>query len=65
MAKKCERCGVEAVGEFGLLDYCAACSRDLCDACMAKGCCGHVPALSGEEADHGDSPTPAQQEGQK
>lgn len=47
MEKTCERCGASPEGEFGLLDYCAHCSRDLCDACMEKGCCGHVPAESG------------------
>jgi hypothetical protein len=54
--KSCERCGARPVG-FGLLDYCAECGRDLCPACMAKGCCGHVPAWSGTEQDeelHGD-----------
>jgi hypothetical protein len=48
--KVCERCGATALGEFTLLDYCAECSRDLCPSCMAQGCCGHVPALSGEAA---------------
>jgi hypothetical protein len=41
----CEKCG-KFVG-FVHLDYCAECSRDLCEDCMKKGCCGHVPALSG------------------
>lgn len=49
--KKCERCGAQPKGEFGLLDYCLHCSRDLCDDCMKKGCCGHVPANSGSQAD--------------
>ncbi len=49
-AKTCERCGKSPVG-YDLLDYCAECSRDLCDACMTLGCCGHVPAISGEMAD--------------
>lgn len=52
--KKCERCGAVPTNEFALLDYCAHCSRDLCPACMAKGCCGHVPAESGEQADTED-----------
>lgn len=47
---KCERCGAATKG-YGLWDYCAHCSRNLCDQCMAKGCCGHVPADSGEKAD--------------
>lgn len=47
--KKCERCGAQPSGEFGLLDFCANCSKDLCDSCMEKGCCGKVPAASGSE----------------
>lgn len=35
-------------------DYCAHCSRNLCPACMQRGCCGHVPADSGQEADYGN-----------
>lgn len=46
---KCERCG-KYVG-FGVIDYCVNCSKDLCPECMAGGCCGHVPAESGHEAD--------------
>jgi hypothetical protein len=53
--KKCERCGSKTPSQgasaYGLFDYCAKCSRDLCDACMAKGCCGSVPAKSGQEDD--------------
>lgn len=49
--KKCERCGVAPEVEFGLLDYCAECSRDLCPACMAEGCCGNQPARSGSADD--------------
>lgn len=51
MEKTCERCGASPEGEYGLLDYCAHCSKDLCDNCMSKGCCGHVPAESGMESD--------------
>ena len=47
----CERCGAKASGEYELFDYCAQCSRNLCDACMEKGCCGHKPAKSGMAAD--------------
>lgn len=55
MPKQCERCGKEPVG-YDLLDYCAECSRDLCDKCMELGCCGHIPAISGdaEDAQHKD-----------
>ena len=49
--KECERCGARPVGEYALLDYCAMCSADLCGACMAKGCCGNVPAASGSADD--------------
>jgi hypothetical protein len=47
---RCERCGREAVG-WDLFDYCRVCSRNLCPACMAAGCCGNVPAESGAEVD--------------
>jgi hypothetical protein len=46
----CERCGAPPDGEFGLHDFCANCSINLCPTCMAKGCCGDVPARSGLEA---------------
>lgn len=50
--KKCERCGAKPKNDPNglpqLLDYCAVCSKDLCPDCMAKGCCGNVPARSGE-----------------
>jgi hypothetical protein len=49
--KKCERCGAKPEGKYGLLDYCAQCSKDLCPKCMAKGCCGKIPADSGQAAD--------------
>jgi hypothetical protein len=49
---KCERCGAKPDGCGH--DYCAECGRNLCPACMAAGCCGHKPALSGVTADHGD-----------
>lgn len=52
-SKHCERCTYKPVG-FELLDYCAVCSKDLCVACMAQGCCGNVPALSGTEEEFGD-----------
>lgn len=54
MADSCERCR-STVSGFELVDYCNVCSKNLCDGCMASGCCGHVPAKSGfhaeEEAD--------------
>ncbi len=54
-ANKCERCGATTEpGTFDLMDYCAVCSKNLCPECMAKGCCGNVPAKSGNEADYGD-----------
>ncbi len=53
--KVCERCGSAGrniasgplKGSRALLDYCVECSKDLCDECMKKGCCGNVPAKSG------------------
>jgi len=51
--KKCERCRSSPGAPDDLIDYCAVCSKDLCDDCMTKGCCGNVPALSGMESDHG------------
>jgi hypothetical protein len=51
---KCERCGKTPAGEYELFDYCAECSKNLCAACMAKGCCGSVPAKSGSGEDHGE-----------
>lgn len=47
---KCERCGVGITG-YDLHDFCAACSRNLCEKCMAKGCCGAKPAKSGHAMD--------------
>ena len=62
MTKKCERCGgvdkwtddagKEHVSDF--TDFCAVCSKDLCAKCMAKGCCGNVPAKSGSNEEYGD-----------
>lgn len=48
---KCERCRKKASG-FNLNDYCAECSKNLCDDCMRKGCCGHVPTISGSGKDY-------------
>ncbi len=60
MEKKCERCGGQGeriktgpfTGSYHALDYCALCSKDLCQECMAKGCCKKVPAVSGMESDY-------------
>jgi hypothetical protein len=60
---KCDRCGGKdiwtddsgRVHVSDFTDYCAKCSKNLCAACMAKGCCGSVPTLSGNEADEADS----------
>lgn len=49
--RKCERCGAFPAEVDGLHDYCARCSRNLCDACMKSGCCGSTPAESGEGRD--------------
>lgn len=57
--KVCERCGASSpspeAGQFALFSYCAECSQDLCDACMRKGCCGHVPARDGSDEDYDDA----------
>jgi hypothetical protein len=42
----CGRCGAGPAG-YELFDYCALCGTKLCDECMAAGCCGQVPAVSG------------------
>lgn len=47
---KCEKCNRPVQG-YELHDYCARCSKNLCDDCMEKGCCGIVPAISGSEID--------------
>lgn len=46
----CDRCNA-STHNYDLMDFCAVCSKNLCPACMAKGCCGNVPAKSGEELD--------------
>lgn len=58
----CERCGgrdtyTDDAGRrhvSDMTDYCAVCSKNLCANCMAEGCCGHVPAISGEATDNAD-----------
>jgi hypothetical protein len=47
--KPCERCGKSAGDGYDLWDYRRECGKDLCEDCMAKGCCGFTPALSGME----------------
>lgn len=55
----CERCGGQNffTDENGrsvpmvCLPYCVECSKDLCDECMKRGCCGNVPAINGDEDD--------------
>jgi len=46
----CERCGASPV-DYNLHDYCANCSKNLCDDCMDAGCCGEAPAISGTDED--------------
>src|SRR5258705_12187180 len=44
---RCDRCG--AIPErypAQAHDLCAECLTDLCEPCMAEGCCSHRPALS-------------------
>ena len=59
---ECERCHSQASG-YNLFDYCAVCSTNLCPHCMAEGCCGNVPAVSGMEADDGEEFEAAEQTG--
>jgi hypothetical protein len=54
----CERCG-KGVRGYELFDYCTSCSKNLCPDCMAKGCCGHVPARGGM-ADYDSTDTAGQ-----
>lgn len=62
MNKTCERCGGKGeqiktgpfAGQYPQLDYCSLCSKDLCQKCMADGCCGKVPAMSGTADDYSD-----------
>lgn len=58
--KRCERCRALPNGPMGLHDYCATCSRDLCDPCMLVGCCGSVPAISGLDADFSEPEPPTE-----
>ena len=52
---QCERCGARTVPSgYEMLDYCAVCSRNLCEHCMERGCCGNVPAISGTGQDYGE-----------
>jgi hypothetical protein len=47
---QCERCGAGPSGA-DLFDYCGLCGQALCDDCMATGCCGQSPAVSGRTQD--------------
>jgi hypothetical protein len=51
----CERCGATTPPSPGpsiLFDFCLVCSKNLCAGCMADGCCGHVPAKSGNATEY-------------
>lgn len=50
----CERCKAVPDGEYALWDYCAKCSKNLCDNCMKNGCCRKRPAVSGMAQDYPD-----------
>lgn len=57
---QCERCGAGPAGA-DLFDHCALCGLKLCDECMAGGCCGQTPAISGRDKYEGpgaESPGP-------
>lgn len=55
MSSRCERCNRQHHNPLGLWDYCASCYKNLCDRCMDQGCCGNVPAESGQDQDCVDS----------
>lgn len=57
---KCERCTATTSGHT-LFDYCETCSQNLCNSCMADGCCQVKPARSGMGSDYGgDADLPAE-----
>jgi len=47
---QCERCGAGPSGAE-MFDYCGLCGQTLCEECMAAGCCGQTPAVSGRTQD--------------
>lgn len=51
---KCERCGTETRA-YELFDFCAICSKNLCDKCVKRGCCENIPAKSGEKLEEEES----------
>jgi len=54
--QKCHRCKNKfETSTSWFMDYCAMCSRNLCDDCMLGGCCGSTPARSGRRADADDA----------
>jgi hypothetical protein len=59
---ECERCGAKPQGEYGLHDYCAICSKNLCEKCMKEGCCKNKPAKSGAEVDDHEDGLPPDKE---
>ncbi|MBN1204358.1 MAG: hypothetical protein JXB05_05490 [Myxococcaceae bacterium] len=42
----CERRGKA----YEIFDWCAHCERSLCPGCLQEGCCGSLPARSGQLA---------------
>lgn len=59
---KCERCPATTPDLF---DYCAICSKNVCPDCMEKGCCGVVPAISGERDDNEEGQASLNEHGDK
>lgn len=51
---RCERCDTKKQPMQVFFDYCALCGKNLCDRCMAKGCCKRIPAVSGMQTDYGE-----------
>lgn len=57
--RTCERCGAQEVFSNDPkrrlhVGYCVKCSKNLCDPCIQKGCCGSVPAVDGEAEEAGE-----------
>ena len=51
--QQCNRCKKKLESfDSRFMDYCAFCSRSLCEECILGGCCGRTPARSGREADY-------------
>lgn len=48
----CDRCG-KGTDQDHEFDFCWKCGADLCDRCLAEGCCERIPARSGTKYANG------------